>query len=134
MALLSHAHKIVAGATGRQGWVSKGKDGPSRSYGRRDQLVYPRTPPRKAVVSEIEARFTNQPLVLMETVAYHLKADAGLLLSQPRGSLVFAEAVARAQQFDRRHFKSLAQYFGVSAQAMAIRLEELELVSPYLYV
>lgn len=89
--------------------------------------------PRKAVISEFEARFTNQPLVLTETVAYHLKADAGLLFSQPRGSLLFAQAVARAQQFDRRHFKSLSQYFGVSVQAMAIRLDELELVSPYLY-
>lgn len=89
--------------------------------------------PRKAVISEFEARFTKQPLVLTETVAYHLKADAASLFSQPRGSLLFAQAVARAEQFDRQRFTSLAQYFGVSPQAMAIRLEELELVSPYLY-
>lgn len=55
--------------------------------------------PRGAVISEFEARFTTkQPMVLTETVAFHLKADPGVLFSQPRGSLLFAEAVARAQQ------------------------------------
>ncbi len=88
--------------------------------------------PRNAVISEFLARFTMDPLVLTETVAYHLKMDAGVLFSQPRGSTVFAEAVARAQQFDRRRFKSLAQFFGVSSLAMAIRIEELKLISPYL--
>lgn len=90
--------------------------------------------PRKAVSNEFDARYSGKhPLVLTETVAYYLKADAGLLFSQPRGSLLFAEAVARAQQFDRRRFKSLADYFGVSVRAMAIRLEELGLVAPYLH-
>jgi len=90
--------------------------------------------PRRAVISEFDARFGSKyPLVLNETVAYHLKADAGLLFSQPNGSLLFAEAVARAQQFDRRRFTSLAQYFGVSARAIAIRLEELGLVAAYLH-
>jgi Zn-dependent peptidase ImmA (M78 family) len=89
--------------------------------------------PRKTVISEFNARYNSKhPLVLNETVAYHLKLDAGVLFSQPRGSLVFAEAVARAQQFDRHRFKSLAHYFGVSVPAMAIRLEELGLVTPYL--
>ena len=90
--------------------------------------------PRKAVVNEFNTRFASKhPLVLNETVAYHLKIDAGTMFSQPRGSLLFAEAVARAQQFDRRRFPSLAQFFGISAHAMAIRLEELNLVSPYLH-
>lgn len=89
--------------------------------------------PRKAVVGEFDARFgTKHPLALTETVAYHLKADVGTLFSQPRGSLLFAEAVAKAQQFDRRRFKSMAAYFGVSPRAMAIRLDELGLVAPYL--
>lgn len=90
--------------------------------------------PRKAVVSEFDARFTSKhPLVLTETLAYHLKVDAGILFSQPRGSLLFAEAVAHTQQFDGRRFPSLAQFFGVSTRAMAIRLEELGLVAPYLH-
>ena len=90
--------------------------------------------PRKAVITEFEARYTSKhPLVLTETVAYHLKVDAGILFSQPRGSLLFAHAVARAQQFDRHRFQSLAQFFGVSALAMAIRIEELGLVASYLH-
>ena len=56
-----------------------------------------------------------------------------LLVESLYGSLLFAEAVARAQQFDSRRFVSLAAFFGVSARAMAIRLEELKLVAPYLY-
>ena len=91
--------------------------------------------PRGAIEKEFDARFgSKHPLVLTETVAYHLKADAGQLFAQPHGSLMFAEAVARAQRFDRRNFESLARYFGVSATTMAIRLEELDLVAAYLHV
>ncbi len=90
--------------------------------------------PRKAVISEFDARFrTKHPLVLTEVIAWHLKLDEHVLFSEPSGSLLFAKAVARAQRFDRRQFSSLAEFFGVSAAAMAIRLEELELVMPYLY-
>lgn len=90
--------------------------------------------PRKAVIAEFDARFgSKHPLALTETVAYHLKADERLLFAQPAGSLLFAEAVAKAQQFDRRRFQSLAAFFGVSPRAMAIRLEELDLVAGYPY-
>jgi Zn-dependent peptidase ImmA (M78 family) len=90
--------------------------------------------PRKAVISEFDARFSSRhPLVLTETSAYHLKIDLGTLFSQPRGSLLFAQAVARAEQYDRQRFVSLQQYFGVSVRAMAIRLNELDLVAPYLH-
>lgn len=90
--------------------------------------------PRKAVVAEFNARFgTKHPLVLTDAVAFHLKADAHVLFSQPSGSLLFAEAVAKAQQFDWAHFPSLARFFGVSARAMGIRLDELGLVAAYLY-
>lgn len=90
--------------------------------------------PRRAVVAEFDARFgSRHPLVLTDTVAFHLKADERVLFSQPAGSLMFAEAVAKAQQFDRRRFQSLAAFFGVSPRAIAIRLEELELVAAYLH-
>ena len=89
--------------------------------------------PRKAVIAEFDVRFMSKhPLALTETVAYHLKIEIGPLFAQPRGSLLFAGAVARAQQFDRRRFMSLATHFGVSVPAMAIRLQELGLVAPYL--
>jgi Zn-dependent peptidase ImmA (M78 family) len=91
--------------------------------------------PRKAVITEFDARFgTKHPLALTQTVAWHLKLDERFLFSQPPGSLLFATAVAKAQHYDRHRFNgSLAQFFGVSATAMAIRLEELGLVVPYLY-
>ena len=89
--------------------------------------------PRKAVVNEFSTRFAcKHPLVLNETVAYHLGIDGGTMFSQPRRSLLFAQAVARADHFDRLKFKSLAGFFGVSSFAMAIRLEELDLVASYL--
>jgi Zn-dependent peptidase ImmA (M78 family) len=91
--------------------------------------------PRNAVIAEFDARFgTKHPLALTETVAWHLKLDERVMFSEPPGSLMFATAVAKAQHFDRRWFHgSIAQFFGVSAKAMAIRLEELNLVVPYLY-
>jgi hypothetical protein len=88
---------------------------------------------RQAVFNEFSARFgSRQPLALTETVAFHLKADAGQLFSQPAGSLLFSQAVARCDQFDRHRFRSLADYFGVSVSAMAIRLQELNLVASYI--
>ncbi|MFM2448342.1 MAG: hypothetical protein RIS44_792 [Pseudomonadota bacterium] len=90
--------------------------------------------PKGTVEKEFNARFgAKHPLALTETVAYHLKADAGQLFSQPPGSLLFAEAVARAQQFGEKRFNSIAQYFGVSVGAMAIRLDELGLIAGYLH-
>lgn len=89
--------------------------------------------PRNAVIKAFEARFGGKhPFVLTETIAYHLKADERVLFAQPAGSLMFAETVARAAQFDRCRFKSLAEHFGVSVRAMAIRLHELGLVASYL--
>lgn len=80
-----------------------------------------------------QARFgTKTPLALTETVAFHLGADYGQLFFQPRGSLLFAQLIARVEKFGGMPFKSLANYFGVSPKAMAIRLEELGLVVAYL--
>lgn len=80
-----------------------------------------------------EARFGSRtPLALTETVGFHLGLDYGQLFSQPRGSLLFAQVIARAEKFGGPPFRSLSSYFGVSATAMAIRLEELGLVAAYL--
>lgn len=90
--------------------------------------------PRNAVIQAFDARFgSKHPLALTETVAFHLKADERVLFAQPAGSLMFAQAVARAGQFDRNRFKPLAEHFGVSVLAMAVRLVELGLVAPYPY-
>ena len=41
---------------------------------------------------------------------------------------VFFPVLAAAECFDGTHFHSLAKQFGVSVEAMAIRLEELKLL------
>jgi Zn-dependent peptidase ImmA (M78 family) len=90
--------------------------------------------PRKLVEEAFDARYgTKRPLALTEAVAFHLGVrDASPLFSAPRGSLLFAAAVARADKFDTKRFPSLADHFGVSNSAMAIRLHELDLVVDYL--
>lgn len=86
--------------------------------------------PRKAVIEQFKARFwVEPPMRLDENVAFHLRGNlAHDLLAAPHGSLAFAAAVAGAHKFDRAHFSSLAEHFDVSVSAMAIRLQELELV------
>lgn len=90
--------------------------------------------PRRLVETEFDKRFgTRRPLVLTEAVAFHLGVkDPNPLFAASRGSLSFASAVARAEKFDRNYFPSLAEYFGVSINAMAIRLHELDLIAEYL--
>jgi hypothetical protein len=50
------------------------------------------------------------------------------LLLASASSLDFAAAVAGARSFNGAHFQSLADSFGLSSKAMALRLHELELV------
>jgi Zn-dependent peptidase ImmA (M78 family) len=86
--------------------------------------------PRKLVEKEFALRFGSKaPLPKSEDVAFHLGVkDTREFFDARPDSLLFATLLARAQSFDRRRFASLAQHFGVSVQAMAIRLRELELV------
>jgi hypothetical protein len=84
--------------------------------------------PRKALTEEFERRFgTRKPLPFTSTVAFHV----GLSMKDfetRRDRLMFAKAVARTQSFDTHRFLSLADFFHVSASAMAIRLWECGLV------
>lgn len=85
--------------------------------------------PWKLVVTEFEKRFGHSPLRLDETVAFHLRGEsASDLFIDPSGSLKFAAAVAGAKKFGGHPFQSLADHFGISISAMAIRLQELNLV------
>jgi hypothetical protein len=79
---------------------------------------------------QFAARFGDkEPLPLTDTVAWNLCGDgAAQLLSSKPGSLTFAATVSRARSFNGRHFHSLADTFGMSAGAMAIRLRELNLI------
>lgn len=87
--------------------------------------------PMRRLHEAFEVRFgTRKPLPLTDTVAFHLAGgSAHQLFSAPPGAtLQFAKAVASAQSFDGRRFQCLAQQFGVSVSAMAIRLREAGLV------
>jgi len=83
---------------------------------------------RRLIQKAFAARFGPQPLVLDDNIAYYLKGQkADELMRAPTGSLDFAAAVAGARSFAGKPFPSLAEKFGLSIGAMAIRLHELGL-------
>ena len=86
--------------------------------------------PLKLLEEQFFARFSSRkPLPLTETVAFHLgERDIGRLFAAPTNSLTFARLVARAESFDTKRFQSLADHFGVSVGALAIRLREAGLI------
>jgi len=83
----------------------------------------------KLIRQEFEPRFGSLPLRLTDTVAYHLRKERMQeLLRASTESLEFAAAVAGARSFGGRNFVPLADRFGLSISAMAIRLQELGFV------
>lgn len=86
--------------------------------------------PKKLVEERFAAHFLKAPLPLNEDVAWNLLGEASHeLLGPSAGSLDFAAAVAGAKTFNGKRFTSLAEYFGISVSAMAIRLQELGLLA-----
>lgn len=85
--------------------------------------------PAKLVAEQFYARFLGQ-FTLNEETAYALM---GASYSAARNLLPtlrhMSRALADAAQYNGRHFMSLSEYFGVSTEALAIRLEELNLVA-----
>lgn len=86
--------------------------------------------PPKLLRSAFKARFESPvPLINTGAVCFNLSQQNGQRLeSLPPRSREFSRAVARAERFNGKQFKSLATLFNVSPSAMAMRLEELELV------
>lgn len=88
--------------------------------------------PRRLVETEFSRRFGSRiPVSLTEATLFAMRvpeSEVRTAFSAPAGSLHFARLVATSEVWDRDRFKSLAQEFGVSPTAMAIRLEELGLV------
>lgn len=86
--------------------------------------------PAKLVVEAFQVRFMiGPPLPLTDAVAFNLCGESGhaLMLAGP-DSMKFAAAVASAESFNGRRFASLANAFGISVDAMSIRLRELGLI------
>ena len=93
-----------------------------------DQVAYFFLMPSRRVEAEFEARFHQIPFTLTDDMAFALGGmtiDAVLKRAPRRRDLSLL--LATAQQFGGRQFNSLADSFGVSSVAMAIRLEELDL-------
>ena len=87
--------------------------------------------PPKLLKAAFVARFPNQKVPLSNTgaICFSLSSREGQYLETlPAGSREFAIAIARSERFARAHFKSLAQLFSVSPSAMAIRLQDMQLV------
>ena len=84
--------------------------------------------PRKLVTEQFLSRFIA-PFELEEQTAYALLGkpySAARKLLPTRRHI--SRALAGAIQFNGRSFTSLTDYFGLGTEALAIRLEELELV------
>lgn len=85
--------------------------------------------PEKLVRSEFRLRFGAQKFVVNDDSAFSL-VPGGLKFIEEnlRTTRDLARLLAASEQYQGRHFESLAKRFRVSVEAMAIRLEELELI------
>lgn len=85
--------------------------------------------PVKLVRAQFVARFGAPNFALSDESAFALAGKSlDAVRTKIRGRRDCARLLAGAQRFGGRHFVSLAEYFGVSVGAMAIRIEELDLV------
>lgn len=86
--------------------------------------------PRKFVIKEFLARFGEPPFSINENSIFNLtRGDITSLKSEVKTSRGLARKLANATSYSHVYFESLAAFFGVSIEAMAIRIEELGLVS-----
>lgn len=85
--------------------------------------------PRRLVEEQFHERFRLDKILLTEEVSYALfGVGTHRLREKMRDRRALSMAVASCFAFNGRSFISLAELFKVSSLAMAIRLEELELV------
>jgi len=87
--------------------------------------------PELHVRSDFSQRFVAERLDLAdEAVAYALcGASTDAVRLRYRGSRAFSRFVASTEGFNGKRFRSLSSLYRVSVGAMAIRLEELELIN-----
>lgn len=87
------------------------------------------TMPEKVVRVEFQKRFLSEKFVISEDTAFGLFSDSQEALRKKCTSLrQLARELANARKYNERFFESLAKKFKVSTEAMAIRLDELNLV------
>lgn len=81
--------------------------------------------PRKLVQAIFRRFFLTDKFALNEATAFAL----GLSTQEAKTNRQLSRLLASAEQYNGLQFKSLASQFKVSTEAMAIRLEELELLA-----
>jgi hypothetical protein len=85
--------------------------------------------PEKQVRLEFQRRFGSMPFRLTDDSAYALcNASVDRVMRQWRCARDFSKCLADAAAFGEHEFLSLAKQFSVSSKAMAIRIDELQLV------
>jgi Zn-dependent peptidase ImmA (M78 family) len=85
--------------------------------------------PQKLVLSRFQRMFLTDSFVLDESTAFALGyGDYQVALSKLNTVRDLSRVLATQERFNGVQFKSLAQQFNVSAEAMAIRIKELKLV------
>jgi Zn-dependent peptidase ImmA (M78 family) len=85
--------------------------------------------PEKPLREAFERMFLTQRFVLTEETAFALTSKSlDVLQRRCRTARDLARILASAEYYNGVHFDSLARRFGVSTEAMAIRLEELGLI------
>ena len=86
--------------------------------------------PHAGVRAAFEKAFKDCKFVLNEDTAFALDPqDPEGLRASCRNDRDLSRLLAGATRYDGVHFVSLAEQFGVSVEAMAIRLEELKVVT-----
>jgi len=86
--------------------------------------------PQKLVQAAFRRIFLTERFFLNEETAFALGlGDYDSLNNKTKILRQLAKLIASAEQYNGVHFTSLANYFRVSTDAMAIRLDELELLS-----
>lgn len=85
--------------------------------------------PRRLVIDEFKLIFGSLPLRIDETLCFALGYKNDKEFFAKRNKPLFYELLlAKASMLNTKGLKSLASRFGVSAHAMAIRLEELKVI------
>ncbi|MFG6685039.1 cyclodeaminase/cyclohydrolase family protein [Mariniflexile sp. HNIBRBA6329] len=85
--------------------------------------------PSRLIKKEFEEKFSSEVFQLNETSAFNFGGKSLVDLKRECKTLRdLSRKLASAEFFENKRFESLSKRFGVSIEAMAIRLEELNLV------
>ncbi|NDZ12278.1 hypothetical protein C7T35_10995 [Variovorax sp. WS11] len=87
--------------------------------------------PEKLIRAQFEQSFGQAPFVLDEETRFALAGSLPKTDWQPRNLRDLARLLSRASRFNGLNLFPLNEQFRVSAGAMTIRLEELQLLSPF---